>query len=498
MTTAHVAFSQSDQADNEIRVSIKKATVLARRGDLQSAEGALRKALETSPASLDIKVELALVLVKEHRVRDGYDIVYPIARDAPKNSHAFAVLGMAFLNGGRFKDAQMLFRNALELNRREHLAWAGIGMVDFYENQIDDAAANLQEAIFHEPDEPDYLLSLAQVAARGEHYDVAAECYRRFLRIASDTDKERKDRIKGLISFLDYLGRTQSLYIVRGQQDATVPFDLVGNRPVIGLNVNGKREQLRFVLDTGSGISVISSQTAKKLGIKPISRGGIARGIGGTGKFEIVYGMLNTVEIGGVVVRNVPVYIRPFQAAANEADGYIGLSLISKFLTTIDYGAHTFALTKKDIDVKDFASKSDISLPLRLTSSGFLSGEVVVEGVDAPLNFIVDTGASISVISNEVAKLERVSTFADPDRLQVVGSAGVANNVQMFRLPRITFGTHTRQDVMAAALDLDIINEASGFEQAGILGGNFLKNYRLTFDFHNAKVIFVPLVPEKQ
>ncbi len=46
---------------------------------------------------------------------------------------------------------------------------------------------------------------------------------------------------------------------------------------------------------------------------------------------------------------------------------------------------------------------------------------------------------------------------------------------------------------MAIALDLDIINEASGFEQAGILGGNFFKNYRLTFDFENSKVIFVPV-----
>ncbi|MBV9242200.1 MAG: aspartyl protease family protein, partial [Acidobacteria bacterium] len=282
------------------------------------------------------------------------------------------------------------------------------------------------------------------------------------------------------------------------QQDAKVPFDLVGNRPVINLNVNGRKEPLKFVLDTGSGISVMSAVTAKAIGVKPVARGGTARGIGGTGKFEIVYGMLNTVEIGGVLIRNVPIYIRPFQSAANEADGYIGLSLISKFLTTIDYGDSTFALTKKELDLKQFAEQSDTSLPLRLTSSGFLSGEVELEGVDTPLNFIVDTGASISVISNQVAKLEKMTGFVDPGRLQVVGSAGIANDVQMFHLPKITFGNHTRTNVLAAALDLDVINEASGFEQAGILGGNFLKNYRLTFDFKNAKVIFVPITPEKE
>jgi hypothetical protein len=63
-------------------------------------------------------------------------------------------------------------------------------------------------------------------------------------------------------------------------------------------------------------------------------------------------------------------------------------------------------------------------------------------------------------------------------------------------LPRITFGRHSRTSIKAVALDLDIINEASGFEQAGILGGNFLKNYRLTFDFKNSKVVFEAIKPE--
>ena len=55
---------------------------------------------------------------------------------------------------------------------------------------------------------------------------------------------------------------------------------------------------MRFVLDTGSGMSVISEQTAKRLGIKPIARGGLARAVGGGGKFEIVYGFLDSIEIG--------------------------------------------------------------------------------------------------------------------------------------------------------------------------------------------------------
>ena len=63
--------------------------------------------------------------------------------------------------------------------------------------------------------------------------------------------------------------------------------------------------------------------------------------------------------------------------------------------------------------------------------------------------------------------------------------------------PRVSFGTHSRKSITAIALDLDTINEASGFEQAGILGGNFLRNYRMTFDFKNSRVTFVPISQEQ-
>ncbi|HEV8592308.1 MAG TPA: retropepsin-like aspartic protease, partial [Pyrinomonadaceae bacterium] len=169
-----------------------------------------------------------------------------------------------------------------------------------------------------------------------------------------------------------------------------------------------------------------------------------------------------------------------------------GLSLISKFLTTIDYGTKTFTLAKKD---NEELAQGDgtVALPLRLTSSGFLSGEVKLEGVEEPLNFIVDTGASVSVISDDVASLSGVRTFVKDEKMRVIGSAGITEDVPSFLLPKVSFGKHSRESITAIALDLDMINEASGFEQSGILGGNFLRNYRMTFDFKNSKVTFVPI-----
>jgi predicted aspartyl protease len=429
-------------------------------------------------------------------IREAYDIVFPVAQAEPNNSRAFAVLGVTLLTSGSFRDARRCFEKSLYVNRKDDLAWAGLGMLDFYENRIEESLGNLEEAVFREPDEPDYLFALGQVSARAERYKESAEAYKRFLAIAGELDSDRRLRIKSLIEFLNYLGQRTSLYATDGNDQTSVPISLVGNRPIIKIRINDRDQPLNFVLDTGSGISVISDKTAKRLKIHEITRGGFAKGIGGDGRFEIVYGFLRQVQIGDVRVRNVPVYIRHFHTTNEEIDGYIGLSLISKFLTTIDYGKLTFDLTKR---TQEQAAKveNDVSLPLRLTSSGFLSGEVRLEGIDNTFNFIVDTGASVSVISDEVAGLDEVSRYVRSEKMRVIGSAGITEDVPSFMLPRITFGNNSRESVAAIALDLDIINEASGFQQAGILGGNFLRNYRLTFDFKNSKVIFAPIAQTK-
>lgn len=492
---ALAADVQNTDGDTVVSLT-KRASKLIKKGALVEAEKLLRQALEISPNNSNTRLTLAYLFFKKRRWVEAYDISLSIAKNEPKNARAFAVLGVALLNAGRFPEAKTVLYNAIKLNRREALAWAGCGMLDFYENRIFDSLANLRVAVFQDPNEADFIFALAQVSARAEKYKEAADAYNLFLSVADRSDVERRARIKGLIEFLRYLGQKESLYVTGGNDATSVPIRIVGNRPVLHLRVNGSPAPLNFVLDTGSGISVISNKTADRLKIKPVAHGGFAKGIGGDGKFEIIYGFLRQIAIGDVKVRNVPVYIREFHNTNEDIDGYIGLSLISKFLTTLDYGNLTFVLLRKQTEASQYNGDT-VSLPLRLTSSGFLSGEVLLEGIDSPLNFIVDTGASVSVISEQIAGLDKVSQFVRQEKLTVIGSAGITEDVPTFLLPRVSFGTHSRESITAIALDLDLINEASGFQQSGILGGNFLRNYRLTFDFKNSKVTFVPISREK-
>lgn len=493
LTIASAQTSDDVQPIDNPKQLIKQAKKLARRGDFSEAEKILRLAVRANPQESKAKLNLAAVLLKQRHLLEAYELSFEVAKSEPKNSSAFAILGTIFLGVGKFREAEASLLNSLKLNKDESLGWAGLGALDFYENRITPALKQLKIAVALEPSEPDYVFSLAQIAARAEDYLLAAQAYEKFLRISPLTDVERRARIKGLIGFLTLLGNKQTLYASAGAPEGVIPLRLVNDRPVIQLKINGEDEPLNFVLDTGSGISVLSDETARRLKIKPVARGGLARGVGGDGKFEIVYGFLRSVDIGAVKIRNVPVYIRQFHVNNEKIDGYLGLSLISKFLTTIDYGNSSFALKKKTSNAGENITNEAASIPLRLTSSGFLSGEVELEGIKTPLNFIVDTGASISVISNEVAGLKEISRFIRVEKMRVIGAAGVTEEMPTFLLPKISFGEHSRRSVKTVALNLGVINETSGFDQSGILGGNFLKNYRLTFDFTNSKVIFVPV-----
>lgn len=492
-----LAADADDPANGDVKSIYKQARKEDRKGRYESAEKLYRRVIELDPRFSDAKLDLAYMLSKRLMVREAYQLSFDVAKAEPENSRAYSVLGITLLTSGNFTDARRCFEKALTLTRKEDLAWAGFGLLEFYENRIEISLYNLEQAVYREPTNPDYLFALGQIAARAERYQESAEAYRRFLTVSSAIDYDRRERIKGLISFLNFLGTKTSLYSTGGSEQTTVPIQLVGNRPVIQVRVNNSDKILNFVLDTGSGISVISEATAKRMDIGRVTRGGFAKGIGGDGKFEIVYGFVREVAIGNVQIRNVPVYIRKFHTTNENIDGYIGLSLISKFLTTIDYGKLKFDLQKKNTSATAELMDNKVSLPLRLTSSGFLSGEVKLEGIDNPLNFIVDTGASVSVISDDLAGLAEVSRYVRSEKMRVVGSAGVTEDVPSFMLPRVTFGNHSRESVSAIALDLDLINEASGFQQAGILGGNFLRNYRLTFDFKNSKVIFVPIAEKE-
>ena len=502
--TTHIAAGSTDKK------AYTKGYKAIRKGEYPQAEKIFRDLLGKDAHDIEARLGLSFALLKQRELQGAYDNAARVIMQDPLSARAHALLGSSILAAGEFRLSVEEFKTALALNENEAWAVAGLAMVDFYENRLSLAIPALRRAVGMDPDEPDFIFHLGQACARSEKYKEAADSYERFLMIAPKTDFDRRARILGLIDFLRYLGRQGSLYVPNGDR-ASIPFEATDNRPILQLRINGQKEPLRFVLDTGSGMSVISEQTAKRLGIKAVAKGGLARAVGGGGKFEIVYGFLNSIEIGTVRVDNVPVYIRKFFDNHIPVDGYLGLSVVQKFLASLDYGTRRMSLVRQNqtdfVDTWTMIRRPEgiqmlapltpndgaIEVPLRTTSSGFLSGEVNLEGFEKNVNFIIDTAASITVVSEKLSQQEQLLDLLQPSKMRVFGAAGVTEDVKLLQLPRLSLGLSKLEKINAAVLDMEPVNETAGFTQGGILGGNFLRHFRIYFDFSRGAMRLEPL-----
>lgn len=468
----------------------ERAERVLRSGDFEEAEKLYREIVAKDARDNEARLGLGHALLKQRKNQEAFDQAARVVTIEPLSARAHSLLGAALLASGDFRLSVEEFRTALSFKDDDAMAIAGLAMVDFYENRLTSSLAGLRRAAFLDASEPDYHFNLGQVAARSERYAEAANAYEHFLRVAPRTDTDRRERIRGLIAFLRYLGSQRDLNSVGGANNTVLPVEVVNNRPVIEVRINGSKEPLRFVVDSGAGMCVISTRAADRMNLKPVARGGMARAVGGAGRFEIVYGFLQSLHMGEAKIDRVPVYIRQFFNDHEQVDGYIGLSVLSKYLTTIDYSGRTMTLLRDNArpQYDPATPPPGIEIPIRTTSSGFWSGEFRLDGVMKPVNFIVDTGATVTVVSQALASREDLARFERGGVIRVYGAAGLADNIKTLMLPRVELGPHARRNVYAAVLDMDSINETAGFEQTGIIGGNILRHFRLTFDFERAVI----------
>jgi len=486
-------FVVGPQSVHSYDKTLNEAKCALRGGEYERAERLFRERLAKNARDVEAQLGLSYTLLKRRKFLGAYESARQVLSEDRHSARAYALIGSALLATGDFQQSVAAFQSSLSLKDNEPLATAGLAMIEFYENRLSTSLKGLRRAVAFDPKEPDFLFSLAQAATRAERFDEAADSYERFLEVAPLTEEDRRARIRGLVELLHYLAGIKKLYLVSGAERITIPFVLVNGRPIIQVTVNDSGEPLRFVLDTGSAMCVISKNTADRLRLKPVARGGTSRAVGGIGRFEIVYAYLSSLRIGEIRIENVPVYLRHFLENERTVDGYIGLAAIDKHLVTIDYGARTLTLVRQQADPGKQRPLSSAEAMIRRTSSGFISGEVQVEGVNGVSNFILDTGASVSVVSANLISQENMDRFAVGPRARIYGAAGIAEDVKALRLPRVTFGNQRLEALYAVVLDLESINETTGFSQSGILGGNFLSNFRVTIDFRRGAIYLEPL-----
>ncbi len=494
--------------------AIKRAAGEIRKANFVEAEKIYRHLLEKDQTDKEARLGLSFALIKQIKLQDAYENAAQVIAEDPLNARAFALLGTALLRTGEFRNSVEALYTAVKFNNKESLAIAGLSEIEYYEHRTHYAYEGLKRAIMLDPLEPDYYLSLARACSRLEYYTEAADAYQRFLDVTPKTDVERRARIRGLIDFYRYLGNSK-IHRTSGKELTIVNFDLINHRPFLKIMINGKGP-LRFVIDSGASLSVISDKAAERLGIRPVARGGKARAVGGSGAFPITYGLLDSITMGEAKIEAVPVYIRtihnaPESAEDERADGYIGLSVLANYAVTIDYQTKQMTLDRSPIREEPPAVRADPSkpeapivgdlvngfeIPIRSTSGGLASAETHLPNLKRPLNFIIDTGATTTVISKAAVKrFEMEGLKIKGQTIRVIGAAGIEDGVETLGLSALTVNGLKKSNSRAVILDLDPVNETSGFEQHGILGGDYLEHFRVVLDMRRYQFRLTPQSP---
>lgn len=83
---------------------------------------------------------------------------------------------------------------------------------------------------------------------------------------------------------------------------------LIGGTPVVEVTFNGI-QPVEMILDTGASGTVITQQTAAALGVVPVTKAEANTASARAVEFPVGY--VNSISIGGAVVKNLPVAIAP-------------------------------------------------------------------------------------------------------------------------------------------------------------------------------------------
>ncbi len=117
-----------------------------------------------------------------------------------------------------------------------------------------------------------------------------------------------------------------------------------------------------------------------------------------------------------------------------------------------------------------------------MTVKGTINGK-------GPFNFIFDTGASMTIIEKQTAEelgLDKKVLGTRPAQ----GAGGVLSSA-MLRVDSILVDNVEAKDIQVGVLDLSNVSKCGCVEQlGGIIGYNFVKDYRVTIDYPKQEIHF--------
>jgi predicted aspartyl protease len=270
-------------------------------------------------------------------------------------------------------------------------------------------------------------------------------------------------------------------------RNAKVKFRLAGGaQPLILLpvQVNGDGP-FEFILDTGAGTSLLSSDLAKKLKIKIIST---KEGQSAGGKISVSLGKVDSLAVGQAKLDDVDVGIVDLTHIGNtigtKIDGDVGYNFLKHFRITIDYQDCEIRLDEpRPIERLGRPAKAEVPMRLASLAKPLLLVDAHANG-QGPFQFAIDTGTSTTAIAPELA--QHLGLKSSPVGPLTTGAAQV--NVTAGTLESFKVGRAGVDDLVVVVADFfAMLSQAVGAKLDGIVGYNFLRNFRVVMDYPSEK-----------
>ncbi|MFL6515177.1 MAG: aspartyl protease family protein [Chthoniobacterales bacterium] len=274
-------------------------------------------------------------------------------------------------------------------------------------------------------------------------------------------------------------------------KSATVRFRLAGGaQPLILVPVEvNEHGPFDFFLDTGAGTSLLSLELASKLNVKVL---GSKQGQSAGGAVSVSLAKVDSVAVGTARLPEVDVGIVDLKqigaAVGAKIDGDLGYNFLKSFRISIDYEKCQLRLDDpRRLDVFNRESKSEMPLRLASPAKPLILVEVYANR-KGPFQFAIDTGTFTTAITPQVAKQLRIK--GSPIAADITAGAPVAVTAGV--LDSFTVGGAKVDNMPVVIADFfATLSEAVGARLDGIVGYNYLRNYKVVIDYPNGRFTLV-------
>lgn len=404
--------------------------------------------LRISESQTNRRLTSVVQLVENNEYGDALKMGWTVAQHPHASARELAALGRAEMVGGRFEQANIHLRKALEEDPPRQIA----------------AEANWD---------------LSQVAYLQDDYANALALAKEAVRYGLPVQKWDLDLLQALSS--------------RSTPPEVTPVDsgylpMRFGRPDIPrftVMVNGDKP-VEAIIDSGAVFTIVSESFAKTARVKPLGDvGGDLIGLLGE-PIRVRYGIIDSIAIGPVVVRNVPVAIMPddklsfvsVQKRPFHMSVLLGTNLLKNFRIEIDVARKRVRFTPVELTH---------DTPRRDQNLFYMGLRPMIEAaIDRHgwYLFLLDTGSEITFLNFATLNQTSLGRWSKIHGATLQGLGGAMKHGSRLQNVELSTGGWAGKFSTIALYSTDT-------PAFGIIGQNFLSKFRVIIDFGKMRIDFL-------